>query len=114
MSSGVTIAGAIQAIRGTSILATDDQIMSQAGFRTPPTLGGRCAFVENSAVIRFTGKERDSETGLDFFEARYYSSAQGRFTSPDEFTGGPVDPFTGGQVQQPGPFHMRISPIRNR
>lgn len=31
----------------------------------------------------FTGKERDSETGLDFFGARYMSSAQGRFTSPD-------------------------------
>jgi RHS repeat-associated protein len=31
-----------------------------------------------------TGKERDSETGLDFFEARYFSGAQGRFTTPDE------------------------------
>ncbi|MEP7362389.1 MAG: RHS repeat-associated core domain-containing protein [Acidobacteriota bacterium] len=34
--------------------------------------------------MRFTGKERDAETGLDFFLARYFSSAQGRFTSPDE------------------------------
>jgi len=32
---------------------------------------------------RFTGKERDTETGLDYFGARYMSSAQGRFTSPD-------------------------------
>ena len=32
---------------------------------------------------KFTGKERDSETGLDYFGARYMSSAQGRFTSPD-------------------------------
>jgi SanA protein len=32
---------------------------------------------------RFTGKERDSETGLDYFGARYFSGAQGRFTSPD-------------------------------
>lgn len=31
----------------------------------------------------FTGKERDAETGLDYFGARYLSSAQGRFTSPD-------------------------------
>ncbi len=36
-----------------------------------------------------TSKERDNETGLDYFLARYYSSTQGRFTSPDEFTGGP-------------------------
>ena len=32
---------------------------------------------------RSTGKERDSETGLDYFGARYFSGAQGRFTSPD-------------------------------
>ena len=34
-------------------------------------------------TVRFTGKERDVETGLDYFEARYMSAAQGRFTSPD-------------------------------
>jgi RHS repeat-associated protein len=33
--------------------------------------------------ILFTGKERDGETGLDYFGARYMSAAQGRFTSPD-------------------------------
>jgi RHS repeat-associated protein len=33
---------------------------------------------------RFTQKERDAESGLDYFLARYYSGAQGRFTSPDE------------------------------
>ncbi len=32
---------------------------------------------------KFTGKERDSETGLDYFGARYLSGAQGRFGSPD-------------------------------
>ena len=32
---------------------------------------------------KFTGKERDAESGLDFFETRYMSAAQGRFTSPD-------------------------------
>jgi RHS repeat-associated protein len=32
---------------------------------------------------QFTLKERDVETGLDYFEARYYSSSQGRFTSID-------------------------------
>jgi RHS repeat-associated protein len=33
--------------------------------------------------MKFTGKERDGESGLDYFLARYYSSAQGRFTSVD-------------------------------
>ncbi|MEK6409751.1 MAG: RHS repeat-associated core domain-containing protein [Acidobacteriota bacterium] len=32
---------------------------------------------------KFTQKERDSESGLDYFGARYYSSPQGRFTSVD-------------------------------
>jgi RHS repeat-associated protein len=31
----------------------------------------------------FTGKPRDSESGLDYFGARYYSSALSRFLSPD-------------------------------
>lgn len=34
--------------------------------------------------VQFTGKERDAETGLDWFESRYFSGAQGRFTSPDD------------------------------
>jgi RHS repeat-associated protein len=32
---------------------------------------------------KFTQKERDNETGLDYFLARYYSSTQGRFTGVD-------------------------------
>jgi len=32
---------------------------------------------------QFSAKERDNESGLDYFLARYYSGAQGRFTSPD-------------------------------
>jgi len=32
---------------------------------------------------RFTGKERDSESGLDYFGARYYASNMGRMMSPD-------------------------------
>ncbi|MFC5865339.1 RHS repeat-associated core domain-containing protein [Acidicapsa dinghuensis] len=31
----------------------------------------------------FTGKERDAESGNDYFGARYYGSAMGRFMSPD-------------------------------
>ena len=44
--------------------------------------------------FRFTSKERDAETGLDYFLARYYSGAQGRFLSPDEFNGGPIELFS--------------------
>ena len=38
---------------------------------------------DSRAPQKFTGKERDAETGLDYFGARYFSSPQGRFTSPD-------------------------------
>src|SRR6185312_6923405 len=43
---------------------------------------------------KFTGKERDQETGLDYFGARYYGSALGRFTSPDPLGGSLLDPQT--------------------
>lgn len=32
---------------------------------------------------KFTGKERDTESGLDYFGARYYASSMGRWMSPD-------------------------------
>ncbi len=38
---------------------------------------------EDSTPLHFTGKERDAESGNDYFGARYYASTMGRFTSPD-------------------------------
>jgi len=32
---------------------------------------------------KFSGKERDSESNLDYFGARYYASGMGRFITPD-------------------------------
>jgi RHS repeat-associated protein len=37
---------------------------------------------------KFTGQEHDSELGLDFFKARYFSAGLGRFTSPDPLNAG--------------------------
>ena len=34
-------------------------------------------------LLIYTGKERDTESGNDYFDARYYSSTMGRFLSPD-------------------------------
>ncbi len=46
--------------------------------------GGELQFVNNdSNHYKFTGKERDSETGLDYFGARHYSNGLGRFITPD-------------------------------
>jgi len=62
------------------------------------------SMMERVFVSLFTSKERDAETGLDYFGARYYSGAQGRFLSPDEFKGGIVDQIIGEQISQPGPL----------
>jgi len=52
--------------------------------------GGRSAAVGymsgDGVRQQFTSYERDVESGLDFAEARYYSSSQGRFTSIDPLT----------------------------
>ena len=53
-----------------------------------------CVPVNNgmdATEIHFTGKERDSESGLDYFGARYYGSSMGRFTSPDDDSGEHAD-----------------------
>jgi RHS repeat-associated protein len=34
-----------------------------------------------------TAKERDDESGLDYFGARYYASSLGRFARPDPLLG---------------------------
>jgi RHS repeat-associated protein len=50
-------------------------------------IGGRDGVTGYAAVDltrqKFTGQQRDTESGLDYFGARYYSGAQGRFTSVD-------------------------------
>jgi RHS repeat-associated protein len=48
-------------------------------------------FGSNNNDIRFTGKERDAESGLDYFGARYYGSTMGRFMSPDDDSGEHAD-----------------------
>jgi RHS repeat-associated protein len=39
--------------------------------------------INDTVAQKFTGKQRDQETGLDYFGARYYGSPQGRWTTPD-------------------------------
>src|SRR6266404_7406308 len=47
---------------------------------------------DRQVSYKFTGKERDSESGLDNFGARYNSSSIGRFMSPDPIGGRPAFP----------------------
>jgi RHS repeat-associated protein len=59
---------------------------------------------------KFTLKERDNETGLDFFINRYYSSMQGRFTSVDPENAG-ADP--GRPQSWNGYAHTLNNPVTN-
>lgn len=59
-------------------------------------LGLRSLAAENGVRSRCTGKERDSESGLDNFGARYNASTMGRFMTPDPLlsSGHPSNPQT--------------------
>jgi len=48
--------------------------------------------------VKFTGKQRDDETQLDFFGARFYRSSMGRFTSADPL-------LASGQTSDPQSFN---------
>src|SRR2546428_12276231 len=50
----------------------------------------------DGAFCKFTGKEHDSESGLDNFGARYNASTMGRFMTPDPLlnSGQPWNPQT--------------------
>jgi RHS repeat-associated protein len=79
---------------GSTRIVTDQQgaVVSRRdylpfGEEIPVSWGVRAAIGGYGATDgikkRFTSKERDLESGLDYFGARYHSGAQGRFTSVD-------------------------------
>jgi RHS repeat-associated protein len=84
-----------------------EELYAGVGSRTAPN-----GYVGDNINQKFTQKERDNETGLDYFGARYYSSIQGRFTSPDEFAGGPHELFdqTGDSKKQALPYAEIVQP----
>ena len=67
---------------------------------------GTPRYVHSCILIasRSTGKERDSESGLDYFGARHYSSSMGRFMSPD-WSEGP-DPIPYADLRNPQSLNL--------
>lgn len=58
-----------------------------------PFGGERPAILPTSGnTYKFTGYERDAESGLDYASARHYNSTLGRFISPDLLSGSPGYP----------------------
>ena len=70
------------------------------GEEIPNTLGNRssnaCFAASFDDRHRFTGQERDEESKLDYFGARYFGASLGRFTSPDPLleSADPANPQT--------------------
>jgi RHS repeat-associated protein len=101
---GYVYAGSM--LLGTYSPASDASGQPQLSFRLTDWLGTMRTITDSSGVLQatctglpfgdvqscqgnvpdpryFTGKERDSESGNDYFGARYYASSMGRWLSPD-------------------------------
>jgi len=83
---------------GSTRMVTDETGMPREchdflpfGEEIPRTSG--CYAASTSNTLKFTGKERDQETGNDYFGARYLSAAQGRWTIPDWSARGEAVPY---------------------
>jgi RHS repeat-associated protein len=77
---------------------------------TPMTVSTVCATTVCFPRSRSTGKERDTESGNDYFMARYYSSSMGRFMSPD--WSAKEDPVPYAQLADPQSLNL-YSYVRN-
>ena len=73
--------GAIKSLH--DYLPFGEEIQAGLGSRSSTYYPPNSFAINDGTTQKFTGKERDQETGLDFFQARYFGSSQGRFTSPD-------------------------------
>jgi RHS repeat-associated protein len=81
---------------GTPIVVTDIEGMVVSKHRYSPFGEELAPEGSNSHTHRFTGHERDNETGLDYMFARYYASSQARFLSVDplDSSAAPASPQT--------------------
>lgn len=69
---------------GSQRLMTDSSGAAVTGTdRTYLPFGWEWNATTAGSHYKFTGKERDTETGNDYFGARYYNSSMGRWLSPD-------------------------------
>jgi RHS repeat-associated protein len=77
--------GSTRMIANESGTVTAKRDYQPFGEEIPSSMGGRPSLYDTQTEIRqqYTSKERDTETGLDYFGARYLSPVQGRFTGPD-------------------------------
>lgn len=77
----------VGSLRGLSDLGNPNGLWSGAWQSFPygdgAVAGDGADSQDLSGGMLFTGKDLDSESNLDYFGARYYSTQLGRFDSPD-------------------------------
>jgi RHS repeat-associated protein len=71
--------GALANVKRHDYLPFGEELSAVVGLRSSSMGYGAADGVRQ----KFTGQERDTESGLDYFGARYFSAGQGRFTSVD-------------------------------
>ena len=105
-------------IVGDTFLSQDSEQLSLLRlqiYRYDATLVSTTSSVARSLNValrkaaRYAGKERDTESGLDYFGARYFGSSMGRFMSPD--FGGPAgmshpDPVPWADLENPQTLNL--------
>lgn len=95
--------GALADVGRHDFLPFGEEIDYAAGARS--TTAGYFGPFGEGVNQQFTGKERDAETNLDYFGARYYASGLGRFVSVD-----PLD--ASGVIERPQTWN-RFSYVAN-
>jgi RHS repeat-associated protein len=87
---------------GRMLSSSDNSRSNSSCYPADPDTG-----FSSSTPQKFTGKERDAETGLDYFGARYYSGALGRFMTSDPGPFVVADPQSWNRYS-----YVRNSPLR--
>ncbi len=83
----VDITGILANMKRHDYLPFGEEIGAGVGIRTAAQ-----GYSADCIRQKFTGYEKDTETGLDYAQARYYANMQGRFTSVDAGPFTPADP----------------------
>jgi RHS repeat-associated protein len=78
---------------------------------TTMTPSGAPATADDATEHHFTGKERDTESGNDYFGARYYASSMGRFMSPD--WSAKVEPIPYSKLDNPQSLNLYAYVLNN-
>jgi RHS repeat-associated protein len=109
----LALSSAGQVVRRWDYLPFGEEIPTGKGGRVADYGPALYPTTPDDVVKKFTSKERDSETGLDFFGARYFSGPQGRFHSPDYTPDGsdPL-PIPGADLENPQSLNQ-YSYVRN-